>query len=204
MGPLNIVLWLAGVALIGIGYTRARAPVDPLPGAQGAGRECRPLRGVARWRPRRQHDRCVGRDGDPPSPGADRRRDRDRRCRPGLPRVPDPLSARLRRAARLLAPGDPPPLDRGAAIHHDLEPAVVGDLGGVPGDDAELEPQDARPGRDGLVGVGTHSSERRKTSTMSKRPVSATAAASVGKAGTPSTSRSFGLIGMHSNPCWTR
>jgi hypothetical protein len=26
VGPLNIVLWLAGVALIGIGYTRARAP----------------------------------------------------------------------------------------------------------------------------------------------------------------------------------
>ncbi len=26
MGPLNIVLWLAGVALIGIGYSRARGP----------------------------------------------------------------------------------------------------------------------------------------------------------------------------------
>jgi hypothetical protein len=26
VGPLNIVLWLAGVALIAIGYTRARAP----------------------------------------------------------------------------------------------------------------------------------------------------------------------------------
>jgi len=26
VGPLNIVLWLAGVALIGIGYTRARGP----------------------------------------------------------------------------------------------------------------------------------------------------------------------------------
>ena len=26
MGPLNIVLWLAGVALIAIGYTRARRP----------------------------------------------------------------------------------------------------------------------------------------------------------------------------------
>ena len=26
MGPLNIVLWLAGVVLIGIGYTRARGP----------------------------------------------------------------------------------------------------------------------------------------------------------------------------------
>ena len=26
MGPLNIALWLAGVALIIIGYTRARAP----------------------------------------------------------------------------------------------------------------------------------------------------------------------------------
>jgi hypothetical protein len=26
VGPLNIVLWLAGVALIGVGYTRARGP----------------------------------------------------------------------------------------------------------------------------------------------------------------------------------
>ena len=26
MGPLNIVLWLAGVALMIVGYTRARAP----------------------------------------------------------------------------------------------------------------------------------------------------------------------------------
>ena len=26
MGPVNIVLWLAGVALIAIGYTRARGP----------------------------------------------------------------------------------------------------------------------------------------------------------------------------------
>lgn len=26
MGPLNIVLWLGGVALVAIGYTRARGP----------------------------------------------------------------------------------------------------------------------------------------------------------------------------------
>ena len=26
MGPLNIALWLAGVALIGVGYARARGP----------------------------------------------------------------------------------------------------------------------------------------------------------------------------------
>ena len=26
MGPLNVALWLAGVALIGIGYSRARGP----------------------------------------------------------------------------------------------------------------------------------------------------------------------------------
>lgn len=26
MGPLNVVLWLAGVALIAIGYSRARGP----------------------------------------------------------------------------------------------------------------------------------------------------------------------------------
>ncbi|MEA2611933.1 MAG: hypothetical protein QOG32_1659, partial [Chloroflexota bacterium] len=26
MGPLNIVLWLGGVALVAIGYTRAKGP----------------------------------------------------------------------------------------------------------------------------------------------------------------------------------
>ena len=84
MGPLNIALWLAGVALIAHRLLARPRPVGALPGAQGAGRERRPLRGVARRHPRRQHDRRVGRHGDPPAPGADRRRDRDRRGRPGL------------------------------------------------------------------------------------------------------------------------
>jgi hypothetical protein len=45
---------------------------------------------------------------------------------------------------------------------------------------------------------GTHSSERRKTSTMSNGPVAATASARVGKAARPATSVSFGLIGTQS------
>ena len=57
-GSSNIVLWVAGVVLIAVGYTRARGPVGALPGAQGPGRERRPLRGVARRRPRRRQDRA--------------------------------------------------------------------------------------------------------------------------------------------------
>ena len=47
----------------------------------------------------------------------------------------------------------------------------MGDPGGLPVDDPELEPEAACPGRDGLPACGTHSSERRKTSTMSNGPV---------------------------------
>ena len=66
-----------GVALIAIGYQRCAGPVVALPGAQGAGRERRPLRGVARRRRATTgDDRRVGRDADPPAPGPDRRRDR--------------------------------------------------------------------------------------------------------------------------------
>ncbi len=92
MGPLNIVLWLGGVALIAIGYTRATRPLGALPGAQGPGRQRRSLRGVAGRHPRRQQDRRLGRDGHPPAPGPDRRRDRGRRGRARLHRLPHPLT----------------------------------------------------------------------------------------------------------------
>ena len=81
-------------------------------------------------------------------------------------------------------------------------PPVVRDPGGLPVDDAELEPEaPGRRPRPPRAHAGTHSSDRRKTSTMSNGPVAATASASVGKAGTPWTSRSFGLTGTHSKPC---
>ena len=54
-------------------YQRARGPWAPLPGAQGAGREHRPLRVVAGRRPRRRQDRRVGRDGTPAPAGPHRR-----------------------------------------------------------------------------------------------------------------------------------
>ena len=66
VGPLNLVLWVAGIVLVVVGYTRAQGPVGALPGAQGAGRQRRPLRGVARRRTRcGRADRRFGGDGDP-------------------------------------------------------------------------------------------------------------------------------------------
>ena len=50
------------------------------------------------------------------------------------------------------------------------------------------------------LACSAHSSGRRNTSTMSNVPVAATASDSVGKAGTPATSDTFGLTGTQSNP----
>ena len=52
VGPLNIALWLGGVALMVIGYSRARAPWARYQDAEGPGRQRRPLRILARRRPR--------------------------------------------------------------------------------------------------------------------------------------------------------
>ena len=92
MGPLNIVLWLAGVALIVDRLQPGQGSVGALPGAQGRGRQRRPLRVVAGRRPQRRRDGRLGRHGGAPPPGPDRRRDRHRRGRPRLPRVPHPLT----------------------------------------------------------------------------------------------------------------
>ena len=62
----------------------------------------------------------------------------------------------------------------------------------------------ARPTSTASWACGTHSSERRKTSTMSNGPVASTAAASVSNAGTPRTSRSFGFTGTQSKPLSSR
>ena len=91
MGPLNIALWLAGVALIGIGYSRARGPwtryqalkaQDENAARYGAWRggirdDSTTGASVAMAILRRQAQVGVG--------------DRDRRGRPGLPGLPHPL-----------------------------------------------------------------------------------------------------------------
>ena len=103
---------------------------------------------------------------------------------PGCRRV----RARVRGLPRALTPtGDPSNLDRGAAIHHDGEPRLGCNRGGLPVDDPELEPQTASPMATASRACGTTSSDRRKTSTRSNGPVAATAASSVANAGTPET-----------------
>ena len=89
MGAVSAVLSSAARSSI-VDRPRSRArSVDALPGAQGAGRQHRPLRGVARRGPRRRQDRRLGRDGDPPAAGpawraARRLRGGARRRRPAL------------------------------------------------------------------------------------------------------------------------
>ena len=72
MGAVSAVLILGGAILVVIGLESGPRPVEPLPRAQGPGREHRPLRGLAGRHPRRLEDRRVGRHGDPPAPGPDR------------------------------------------------------------------------------------------------------------------------------------
>ena len=147
---LNVVLWLGGVALIAIGYTRARGPWSRYQAlkAQDAN--------VARyeaWRGGVRDDGTtgrLGRDGDPAPPGADGRPDRDRS---GSSWSSSGFLVRLARGERVAASGprrprrttadEPPPLDRGAAVHHDGQPAIVRDPGRLPVHDAELQPEAA-------------------------------------------------------------
>ena len=131
-------------------------PVGALPGAQGPGRERRPLRVVARRRcattsrPERRWPwqilrRQAQMGGAIAIVGV----------RPDLPGLPDPLNVQTRAAALTAQSLDePPPLDRGAAVHDHGQPAVRRDAGRVPVDDAQLKPQAARPGGDGLPSVG--------------------------------------------------
>ena len=58
MGLVGLVLIVVGVALDGVRLLAGARPVGALPGAQGAGREHRPLRVVARRAPRLRHDRA--------------------------------------------------------------------------------------------------------------------------------------------------
>ena len=91
MGLVNLVLLAAGVILIVVGYTRARGPWARYQALKAQDEN------VARYESWRgglrtnRIDRRVGRDADPPPPGPDRRADRDRRGRAGVPRVPHPL-----------------------------------------------------------------------------------------------------------------
>ena len=198
VGPLNIVLWLAGIALIGVGYTRARGPWTRYQALKAQDANVARYEVVARRRPRRRRDGCVGGDGRAPPPGADRRRDRDRRRRAGVPRVPAPLTARR---------PTPGALAGRRSLRHSMAVQRSMTTSRPPSWAIRAASQSRRPSwshrqrapaATASRAWGTHSSERRKTSTRSNGPVAATASASVAKAGTPSTSRSLGLTGTHS------
>ena len=115
MGLLNLVLWGAGVALIVIGYTRARGPLARYNALKEQDAN------VARyeaWRggTRGGADRRVGRDADPAPPGPDRDRGGRRRVRADLRWA---SSSAEPSAAGYPSIGPPTELDRRAAIHHD-------------------------------------------------------------------------------------
>ena len=93
MGLINLLLWGAGVVLVIVGVHPGTRPMGALPGPQGAGRQRRPLRGVA-GRLRGDDDRTgasVAMDILRRQARIGRPHRRGRR-RPDLLRLPHPLS----------------------------------------------------------------------------------------------------------------
>ena len=77
--PLNLLLWGAGIALIIVGYQRARGPWRRY---QALKAQDENIARYESWRggvARRRQDRRLGGDGAATPTGPDRRRDRHRR-----------------------------------------------------------------------------------------------------------------------------
>ncbi len=94
MGPINLLLWGAGVVLVVIGYTRARGPWARY---QALKAEDANIARYESWRggvAQSRDDRRVGGDVDASPAGPGGRRHRDRRGRAHLPGLPHPLTAR--------------------------------------------------------------------------------------------------------------
>ncbi len=139
---INLALWIGGIALLAIGYSRARGPMARYQSLKQQDAN------IARYEAWRGGARDRGPTGasvaDAAASPSGRRRYRDRRgrIRPAVRRVPRPLAS------------DAPYLDRGAAVHHDRQATVMRDTSCVPAHDPELQPQAACAGGDGLVRVG--------------------------------------------------
>ena len=153
MGPINVILWVAGVALIAIGYRRAKGPWSRYQSLKEQDAN------VARYEAWRGGVRDDGKTGASVAMEVLRRQAQvaaaigDRRLRPRVPRVPHPVVPTGERRCRPLPAGDPPPLDGRAAIHHDRQAGVMRDPSRLPVDDAELEPQAACPDLHRLTSV---------------------------------------------------
>ena len=167
----------AGSCSFALGYAAGARPVAPLPGPQGPGRQRGPLPRLARRPARggRGQDRGLGRHGHPAPPGPDRGRDRGGGVALVLVglilvRAVAALGAAL---SVLSARGAPARSTRQRSITTP-EPAVAGDAGRLPADDAELQPEDAarRPRRPPRRGAGTprRAGRRRRGRTGRSRP----------------------------------
>ena len=194
---LNFALWLIGLALVIAGLWRIRAPLAKVAELDQLAENAKRYDSWRGNRTRRRNDRRRrhARDAPPANhhlgrhPGRGRRADRDRFHRPltaRQPKVGRP-AARRRRCSmavqRSITTGNPPSWAMRAASqlttpscsHNAPEPVAAAERA-----------------------TGSTASERRKTSTMSKGPPAATASSSVGKAGWPWTSLTFGLTGTQS------
>ena len=179
--------WLGGVVLIAIGYARARGPWRRYQAlkAQDAN--------VARyeaWRggpvPRRE-DRGLGGDGRPPPAGPDVGRDRGRRRRARVPRVLPRcgLTAVIARRPAATAASPPRATRSGRSSTEQRSITTSSPPSWAIRAASQLttpscSQRQRAPAATASAACGGHSSERRKTSTMSNGPVAATASASVG------------------------
>ncbi len=73
MGPLNLVLLVAGAALIVVGVVRARTPYRRYMALKDQDANIARYEAVAGRGPQRRQDRRLGRDAGPPASGPDRR-----------------------------------------------------------------------------------------------------------------------------------
>ena len=215
MGPVNVMLWLGGIALIAIGYSRARGPWSRYQALKAQDEN------VARYEAWRGGARDDGKTGASVAmailrrqPGrliADRRRSRPSRWparrRALLSRLPGPVVDGA--VAGWTVSRQPPDRGRRRSSAHSiavqrsittLRPASCAIRAASQFTTPSWSHRQRAPAATASRACGTHSSERRKTSTMSNGPVPSTASLSEAKAVTPMTARSFGLTGTQSKP----
>ena len=135
VSALNVALWVGGAVLIVIGYTRARAPWSRYQALKAQDRN------VARYEAWRGGVRDDSTTGASVAMAILRRQAQTA----GLSRSPGSVLVFLGFLVR--CPRIRPPLDLRAAVHHHGQPAFVRDPGGLPADDAELQPAGTSPRR---------------------------------------------------------
>ena len=179
MGLVNIVLWVAGVALIAVGYNRARGPWARYQQLKEQDAN------VARYEAWRGGLRDDGSTGASVAMAVLRRQaqigapDRGRRRRAGVPRVPRPVVGLGGHPSRRYRP---PIRPHSMAVQRSIttsSPPARAIRAASQLTTPSWSHRTRAPAATASTAWGTHRSDRRKTSTMSTGPVAATAVGEV-------------------------